>query len=1055
MEEFWERLITDAATVDELLSDEFETLPGQKIDSERAARRLAAWCRSSASGDWGLFGRRLKRDGWDYAGVLERLASVRRKPTAPTPGWFVDAGWIDTALHASGGEAHTDDSRPPCAFEELWFPVVAAAQERLWSSAGAAVAAGFTDGAREGLGHALLRRLCELSAPAVYGLFDAARNSPGWSDYGQFIAQMRAGGLRQLFQTKPVLLRLLATVARQWIDSTAELATRLGHDLSAIRDELLAVADRVQVTRVIGDVGDLHNGGRSVLIVVFEGGRRVLYKPKDLGVDVAWRSLVERLNASSPPVELRAVRALAREGYGWTEFVEHTGCADSSQVERYFARAGAWLALFYCFGAGDMHQENIIAAGEHPVPVDIETILQAHLVDTQALDPESHASYDAMQIIADSAMSVGLIPSYATAPNDSVYRVGGLISDCNSKAVLGWQDINTDVMQPVREWQTINETTNLPHTGGRYANLADHIEGFISGFEDYARFLTRWRSDHTTAGLFDAFTGLVVRHVLRPTRFYSMLLRRLHDHRNMDDGAIWSAHADFPARLADWTGDNDQLWPLLKAERSELIELNIPFFTVRSDTTDIRTRFGSPVPTRGTCGIERAMNCLENLDGSGLQLQVMVIRQNLDSLLPESPQPMPVTEFGCGHSICPPEELLLAEAGRIAAELSGNAIRRGPGAAWIALEWMGDADAFQLTCLGPDLYNGGSGIAVFLAAYEAVTGCNESGGLARAAVIQLRKRIAGSHGGQLARRLGIGGATGVGSVVYALTVMAKCLHDDTLLADAHRAAALITDDLIGSDVRLDIVGGSAGAILALLALHRHSPSTELIACATRCGEHLLGTPRVGLQGRRTWSGQGPSRVLTGMSHGAAGYAYALAELASATGRADFAAATAECLAFENSSYDHQRQSWPRLCVDGAVSWPCQWCHGAPGIGLARIAVARLALAETSTLTTDIERALAGVENGWTNQTRDTLCCGTLGTIEFLAEAGTALGRSELRELAQQRLIDVVSTAAVRGDYRWIAGKRQFNPGLFRGLAGVGYSILRQLDPTLPNVLLWD
>jgi len=1055
MDEFRQRLITSASTIDELLSDEFETLPGQKGDSDRAARRLAAWCRSCASGDWDLFARRLACDGWDFTGVLGRLASVRRKSSAPIPGWVVDAEWIDAALRAGKGEAGSDDSREPCAFEELWVPVVVQAQDRLWSSVDAAAADCFTEVARAGLGHVLLRRLCELSAPAVYGLFEAGRTSGG-SDYGQFIEEMTAGGLRQLLESKPVLVRLVATVTRQWIDSTAELATRLANDLSTIYAGLLGRAGFTRVARVIGDVGDLHNGGRSVLVVVFEGGARILYKPKDLGVDIAWHSIVERLNRSSPPVQLRAVRALAREGYGWTEFVEHAGCTDSSQVGRYFTRAGAWLALFYCFGAGDMHHENIIAAGEHPVPIDIETILQAHLVDAEALDQESRAGYDAMQIIANSAMSVGMIPSYVTAPDDSVRRIGGLISDWNNKAVIRWQNVNTDMMQPVREWQTSSETPNLPHTAGRYANLAVHIEDFVSGFEAYARFLTRWRATHTTAGLYDGFAGLVIRHVRRPTRFYSMLLKRLQDHRSMEDGAVWSAQADFLARLSDWSNNNDDhLWPLLKAERSELIELNIPYFTVRSDTTEIHSRFGSPLPAKGTCGMDRAMNRMENLDEAGIQEQVTVIRQNLDSFLPKSPQPMPVPESGSDQIACPPEELLLAEVERIATELSASAIRRGPGAAWIALEWVGDADAFQLTCLGPDLYNGGSGIAVFLAAHDAVTGCEESGELARAAVAQLRKRIGGSHGAQLARRLGVGGATGVGSVVYALTVIAKCLRDDTLLADAHRAAALITDDLIGSDVRLDVVGGSAGAILALLNLHRHSPSPELIAGAIRCGEHLLSTPRVGSEGQRTWSGQGPSKVLTGMSHGAAGYSYALAELASATGRADFAAAAVECLAFENSSYDRKRQTWPQLRLDGAVSWPCQWCHGAPGIGLARIAVARLGLLATSTLATDIERALAAVENGWVHQTHDTLCCGTLGTIEFLTEAQTALGRCELGELARQRLIHVVSTAAVRGDYRWIAGRRQFNPGLFRGLAGVGYSILRQLDPTLPNVLLWD
>jgi len=52
MDAFYERLIVRAATIDELLSDDFDPLPGQKGDADLAARRLAAWCRSSASGGW-------------------------------------------------------------------------------------------------------------------------------------------------------------------------------------------------------------------------------------------------------------------------------------------------------------------------------------------------------------------------------------------------------------------------------------------------------------------------------------------------------------------------------------------------------------------------------------------------------------------------------------------------------------------------------------------------------------------------------------------------------------------------------------------------------------------------------------------------------------------------------------------------------------------------------------------------------------------------------------------------------------------------------------------
>ena len=62
-----------------------------------------------------------------------------------------------------------------------------------------------------------------------------------------------------------------------------------------------------------------------------------------------------------------------------------------------------------------------------------------------------------------------------------------------------------------------------------------------------------------------------------------------------------------------------------------------------------------------------------------------------------------------------------------------------------------------------------------------------------------------------------------------------------------------------------------------------------------------------------------------MSHGAAGFAYALALLAAATGREEFAQAAAECIAFENSSYDPGRSNWPDL-RGVEPSWLCQWCY---------------------------------------------------------------------------------------------------------------------------------
>jgi class II lanthipeptide synthase len=1072
---FFERLVVRAATIDELLSDDFEALPGQKGDADLAARRLAAWCRSCASGDWHLFERRLARDGLSLAQVLAKLATARHAASA-APAWLADAMWIEAALQSASHAV--PDRAAPCAFEHLLVPAVEQAEARLWTCLEASAADNLTEAARGCLRRSLLEGLSSLCAPALYERFAAARQGARTADaarprqdganplYERFVAAMKTGGFRQLFEQKPVLLRLMACLARQWIESSRHLVTRLHADLPAMRRDLLHGPSNSRVAKIEGDLSDPHNGGHSVHIVSFEDGARVVYKPKDLRLDVAWCNLIERLNQSDPPVELRAARAIAADGYGWTEFVDHAGCADQEACKRFFRRAGAWLALFHCFAGTDMHQENMIAAGDHPVPIDLEMMLQVAGEEQKSRDAELQAFEAAMAIVANSVMAVGLLPAFARSPDRNIFAIGGMTSDWIAKSSPAWVDINSDRMRPNKPKATGHRTPNLPHVDGRYARFGDHIDDFVSSFEDYAKFLMRQSWKPGKPGLFEGFAGLPVRKVVRSSRFYYMLLQRLKNHRSMEDGVIWSAQADFLARLSDWEKQSDPLWPLQRAERSALIDLNVPHFVSPSDGNQIGDATGALLRREATSGLEHARARAEKFDGQDIAWQIEVIRQNTSLVSRSNGEPaapaLPRQHLDMAGGAAPNRDVFIAEADKIADLLAGHAIRRGPGAAWIGLDWLGDSEVFQLACLGPDLYNGVAGIAVFLAAHAAVRRRKPSAELALAAMSHLRKDLRGRNARRMARVLGIGAATGLGSIVYALAVMSKCVGDDGLLSDAHAAAELFTDDLIGADKQLDVLSGSAGAILGLLRLYRDSQSADALKRATKCGEHLLGQRRTGAEGRRSWIGQGAAQPLNGISHGAAGFAYALAALAAATGRDEFAQAASECIAFENSSYDAEQANWPDLRSDGEPLWPCQWCHGAPGIGLARIATSKQWLRngelgerhDCGRLATDIRNALEGVERGWPGHV-DTLCCGTLGNIELLCEAADALGRSDLRELASRRLITVLQNAASTGDYRWNAGNSRFNLGLFRGLAGVGYTLLRQVDGSLANVLIWE
>ena len=90
--------------------------------------------------------------------------------------------------------------------------------------------------------------------------------------------------------------------------------------------------------------------------------------------------------------------------------------------------------------------------------------------------------------------------------------------------------------------------------------------------------------------------------------------------------------------------------------------------------------------------------------------------------------------------------------------------------------------------------------------------------------------------------------------------------------------------------------------------------------------------------------------LAGFSHGVAGIAYALLELAVATGDERYRTAALAALDYERALFDAVHQNWPDLretqtlktetnSAQGSV-FVTAWCHGAPGIGLSRLAMLR-------------------------------------------------------------------------------------------------------------------
>jgi type 2 lantibiotic biosynthesis protein LanM len=373
------------------------------------------------------------------------------------------------------------------------------------------------------------------------------------------------------------------------------------------------------------------------------------------------------------------------------------------------------------------------------------------------------------------------------------------------------------------------------------------------------------------------------------------------------------------------------------------------------------------------------------------------------------------------------------------------------GAGWMMLQHHPDHGIFRLEPTGYSLYDGDCGIALFLAAHAMLTGDEAARGLAVAALGPTRLALA-HHGPWLAAQMGLGGASGLGSLAYALTLLADWLDAPILLDEARQVAALVTPEAIAADDVLDLIGGAAGTLLGLLAVHAATGDAASLDLARACGAHLLATRRPSEAGPRAWptiEGQ----LLTGLSHGAAGIALALHRLAVATGDSHYQDAADEAIAYERAVFRPGAGNWPDLrfleTTGGEPGFMTTWCHGAPGIGLARLAMG-----------TDHEAVDVAVET-----TRalglgalDHLCCGAFGRLELLVEAATRLDRPELHAEAAAQASAVLDRRDANGGFRIFAEVPgdAYSPGFHRGTAGIGYALLRFAYPgRLPSILLWE
>ncbi len=577
----------------------------------------------------------------EFDSLDEYVAFERWPADEPVPDWA--SAFQDLYADLTDRDGGTD---VPSAFAEVPFvdvlwPVVARERARAFDGGDH-----LTDAAWRDLEAMLLEELVDVSAQALHVDFyafveerttdtdEGARRSPDSRErYEAYVRAFFDGRMDAFFAAYGMVPRLLAVTVRQWRTATGAFLSRLDEDFSALRTEF-GVAERDRVTGLT-PAGDAHDGGKRVMLLEFESGVELVYKPRNVEPEQHLYGFEDWLARTCPAVpDLRTPNCLPRASYGWVEKVE-PGTFDSiDDLAEYYRGAGALLAVAYVLNMSDCHLENVVATAPSPTLVDAETVFEEGAAPARATDADV-ASRLTRYVLTDTVLGTQLLP-FGTGV-DNFAGLGLHEKQEASIPELSWIDVNTDAMDVEYVKRTKRHEGNLPKYDGDLVPPDRFVDEVVDGFESTYAAVTD-RREAVKRRISSSFEGVSSRMVLRNTRAYYTLLKTLTNPEYLRDGVRYGyklqemlSRREPPPQFLSNTKMRDlgdEQWDaIVGAERQSIQRQDVPKFTVYTDDAGLYydgDRLVSSLTRRS--GLERAAEKIDDLSEDDGQFQTGLIR---------------------------------------------------------------------------------------------------------------------------------------------------------------------------------------------------------------------------------------------------------------------------------------------------------------------------------------------------------------------------------------------------------------------------------------------
>lgn len=808
-------------------------------------------------------------------------------------------------------------------------------------------------------------------------------------------------------------LRLIATAVK----SFAERLHLDMHDLHVIA----GVSDGDLVSRIFTTLGDSHLGGARVCIVQFGSGLRVVYKPRAVQGEAAFQGYLSWANSRSELLMLRTIWVLERDGYGWMEFVEPNDATTDQHIEDYYLRYGSLVALLHSVAGTDIHYENLIASGDQPVIVDLETIIQPLAYNNNGGGQRRYILN--LDYFADTPLYTAMFdPAFLSKSlNGSPLNALQYVGDAEDKLAFG----ENGALIVIKDYDEVEIGPNALKRNGRPLNFGNHVDLIVRGYRERMTELILGRSEIINTVLPSIFGSISIRVIFRYTAQYASFVGSLYSPycmesvRNTEEvlSSLWAFGIATSAASK-----------LIPAEYRDIWNGDIPYFSsgVNSCSTIDSSGYVHDavleLPGLEAVRTRLLSSSLATLREQTDMLEFCLRQSSMDRMKPSAPESQ--------DSIKTWRDLYREIAERI--------IVRGD-----RVLYMEPVTTRGMTISQGMLENDfGSGLAgvVFSLAYcshfdDDLRFHEKIRSLAHLAFLR-----------EAPRRYEIGACIGTGGLIY-LAAHLGSLWDDPYYfrVGAHLAAQVAS--VCWYDRHFDVFSGAAGAVLAVDALMEATGTDTLLPILDKLVRHLMEHAVV-VDGKATWTSSIPSHgPSTGFAHGVSGIAYALTRAYRRLHGESLESLIRAAERFIHSCFNSENNTWSEDAGGTATTMEV-WCHGAPGISLFYDEVSQVfkddVLLQRCTVAQGNVVRFASFEN-------DSVCHGTLGNVDLLM---TMNGRndSRLELIGGDVTLDKIASELAGRSLICGNDRRHESLSLFTGISGGIYQLLRLArDGRLPSI----